>query len=688
MKWHLIFLFACSDSMKSTSDFNFPEENASSGEVLDCEGGSPESEEICDGIDNNCDGQVDEDLTTTFYADADSDGFGSPDDTVSACEVPEGYTMDATDCDDTDPEVYPDAPEFCDGVDNNCDGDPDDGAEATWYPDLDEDGYGDSTLPETGCSPGPKYTTTDGDCDDTNSEVSPGGVEVCDGLDNNCDQQIDEGVLFTFYKDSDGDGFGSPEETMNVCEPTDGLVENSEDCDDSDSYVNPDAAELCDSVDNNCDGVIDEDGSADGTAFYLDSDGDGYGDRNSQIQSCDIPSGYVDNFSDCDDSSADVSPSSPEFCNSQDDDCDGTVDESDAFDAVIFYVDNDGDGFGDPNQSSRGCVVQTGHVIDSTDCDDANNSVNPGASEICNGSDDNCDGNIDETLPQIVYYSDSDGDGFGDPYSSQTACQQPFGMVSDSSDCDDSDPNVNPDALEICDLLDNDCDGQFEVGTDASCPAESCLEIIILDPGIPDGVYWIDPDGIGSYEAYCDMSTDSGGWTLLLKTSGAKGALHYAHNLWTNNNLLNENSLNTSTSSTAKLQAYLNLPIEELNGCFPTQNGHCIYAEVGPHSSAKELFSGNTMQIGSGFNGQMNNSWSHQNHCNYFGVNTPHSTRARFGFSSNNENNCNSNDSAIGFGLGTGSNSGWARYSSGMICDWYCTNGDAEVGFPGLLWGR
>ena len=87
----------------------------------------PGAEEVCDGIDNNCDGQFDEEVTTTFYADSDSDGYGNPDIITEACEQPSGYVPQGTDCDDTQSSVYPSAEEVCDGLDNDCDGLADEG---------------------------------------------------------------------------------------------------------------------------------------------------------------------------------------------------------------------------------------------------------------------------------------------------------------------------------------------------------------------------------------------------------------------------------------------------------------------------------------------------------------------------------------------------------------------------------
>ena len=71
------------------------------------------------------------------------------------------------------------------------------------------------------------------DCNDNDSAVSPAGEELCDGIDNNCDGQIDEGVTTSFYADSDEDGYGNPNIVVEACSPNDGLVSNGNDCDDT-----------------------------------------------------------------------------------------------------------------------------------------------------------------------------------------------------------------------------------------------------------------------------------------------------------------------------------------------------------------------------------------------------------------------------------------------------------------------
>ncbi len=314
----------------------------------------PGAEEICDGLDNDCDPATDE------MADADGDGF-------SACDG---------DCDDANDAVYPGADEICDGLDNDCDPATDEGTDD----DLDT------------------FTECDGDCDDGNPAVYPGAAEVCDGVDNDCD-----GALGVEEVDGDGDG-------QMVCEG---------DCDDTDDTTFLGAPEQCDGVDNDCDGVIDNDTG-------LDGDGDGF-------NACQ---------GDCNDFDANTYPGATEICDGADNDCDGSVplDEQDAdgdgwmacngdcddSDATLTPVDGDGDGLS---------------TCDG-DCDDTDADNFPGNPEVCDGQDNDCDGLADGLDPDIL---DQDGDG-----------------VDECSDCDDLDPGNFPGNVETCDNNDNDCDGLID----------------------------------------------------------------------------------------------------------------------------------------------------------------------------------------------------------------------------------
>ncbi len=171
----------------------------------------------------------------TGLSDADGDGFLARDD-----------------CDDDDPAAHPGAAEVCDEVDNNCDGAVDEGVTMTLYLDIDEDGYGDAA--EEGCAEGFGLVSVAGDCDDADAAIYPGADDVCDDVDNDCDDLVDEGLLIALYADADGDGYGVETSVTEGCEETEGWSAQSGDCDDADPAKSPGTPEVCeDGLDQNCD---------------------------------------------------------------------------------------------------------------------------------------------------------------------------------------------------------------------------------------------------------------------------------------------------------------------------------------------------------------------------------------------------------------------------------------------------
>ena len=103
------------------------------------------------------------------------------------------------------------------------------------------------------------YTPAEGDCDDDDPEVNPGAIEVCNGLNDDCDEEIDEGLGFLAYRDADADGFGTTTDFLEICELPDGYTLIGGDCDDSNAAISPGAVELCNELDDDCDGLVDED---------------------------------------------------------------------------------------------------------------------------------------------------------------------------------------------------------------------------------------------------------------------------------------------------------------------------------------------------------------------------------------------------------------------------------------------
>jgi hypothetical protein len=420
---------------------------------------NPGASESCNGIDDNCDGNIDEGVQTTYYADMDGDTYGDAGNTTMACSMPEGYVADATDCNDADAAVNPAATEVCNGIDDNCDGNNDEGLTfTTYYADADGDTYGDAGSTVSTCDGAPEgYVSDATDCNDADGAVNPGATEVCNGIDDNCDGNIDEGVQNTYYADMDGDSYGDAGSTTMACSAPEGYVSDATDCNDADGAVNPGATEVCNGIDDNCDGNTDE--GVENT-YYADADGDTYGDAGSTTMACSAPEGYVSDATDCNDADGAVNPGATEVCNGIDDNCDGNTDEGVE---NTYYADADGDTYGDAGSTTMACSAPEGYVSDATDCNDADGAVNPGATEVCNGIDDNCDGNTDEGV-QNTYYADADGDTYGDAGSTTMACSAPEGYVSDATDCNDADGAVNPGATEVCNGIDDNCDGNIDEG--------------------------------------------------------------------------------------------------------------------------------------------------------------------------------------------------------------------------------
>lgn len=556
---------------------------------------NPGAQETCNGIDDDCDGLIDDDDPdvdisghTTWYADADGDGFGDAAVTQLACSQPSGYVDNADDCNDNDASINPGATEIaCNGIDENCDGEPDhDRGHALRF-----DGGNDRVLignapllnpdhitveawvkatsiltyrgvaTKRNCcgantfqwsmqgdpynmsfgafgingggiavDPNPMNTTEwihfagtyDGDkvrlyrngvmvavqegdgplikpswpvmigARDGNADHWPGYIDEVRIWDHarteseinatmNCELAGNEPGLIAYYDFNQGEAEGSNAgiTTLPDLSPNgfNGALQNfalsgsTSNWTTSEAILNGSCStapqEICNGLDDDCDGFIDEGVSV---IYYADADGDGYGDSNisNSISSCTPPNGYVTNSDDCDDSNASINPDAQEICNGIDDDCDGLIDDDDPDVDITsqstWYADADGDGFGDANATQLACNPPTNYVDNADDCDDNDAGIHPDANEVCNGIDDDCDGLIDETDPDIsgqpIWYADVDGDGFGDLAATQLACDPPTGYVDNAGDCDDTDPNIYAlDCNGICGGTVGDMDG-------------------------------------------------------------------------------------------------------------------------------------------------------------------------------------------------------------------------------------
>ena len=203
-----------------------------------------------------------------------------------------------------------------------------------------------------------------------------------------------------------------------------------------------------------------------------------------------------------------------------DDSTPGT-DSQPATDCSDGYVDVDLDGYG-TGDIVLICEGESG-ASEGGDCDDSDPQVFPGASEVCDDVDQDCDSTVDEGVVQI-FWLDADSDGFGSPAESIQACVAPDGYADNDGDCNDSNNAAFPGATEVCNADDEDCDNGVDeglAGTEELCAATSCATILLENADATDGVYWIDTAD-GALQTRCDMS--GGGWTLaFLKNSLDEG---------------------------------------------------------------------------------------------------------------------------------------------------------------------
>ncbi|MFY7668412.1 MAG: MopE-related protein [Crocinitomicaceae bacterium] len=484
---------------------------------------NPNAQEICDSIDNNCDGLIDNGLTFfTYYVDADGDTYGSTNDSIVACSQPTGYVLNNTDCDDSNASINPGATDVpVNGIDEDCNG-----VDAPLIPLLlglyeftqasacpvtstsvsnQPTGatFGDFGTQNTICSPAAnvfnnsswnltqnldstefnEFSIQASDCKTLNLDriafnhrcSGTGGTPtwiirssldnysstIASGLSgNNNNVNLDDTVFLNsgfqgisqvtfrfyitgigqtgstwrmdnvsvygnilsltpqlYYADGDGDGYGNPLVDSLACSVPQNFVLDNTDCDDANNFINP------------------------LTIWYLDSDGDQIGDSTQTFIGCSSPVGYVLDAGDCDDNNVQI------------------------FGPVTYYLDNDGDTFGETSSAQTSCQNPgVGYVTVGGDCNDSDPLINPNAIEICDGIDNDCDGLADDGLVFAMYYVDADGDGFGDEATGAESCSQPQNTITVGGDCDDANDQIYPGATEICDAVDNDCDGSTDEG--------------------------------------------------------------------------------------------------------------------------------------------------------------------------------------------------------------------------------
>ena len=516
---------------------NYGVETCTGGEWDECQGGVQPTLERCDGLDNDCDGMVDEGAFTRYYGDVDGDGWGNGEDTTLACRPPEGYVDRDGDCDDFDRAINPDALDICDGIDNDCDQHID-GLELVVDPQFQclNQGVCEGTTPS--CQGAEGLT-----CIYPELEFQPNGENRCDDLDNDCDGLVDEMLTTLWYRDFDGDGFGDDDTAVLVCaRPGEGFVARGGDCQDDDETIHPDADEICDGVDNNCNVRIDD------LDEQLVPAPPGTCPPNRGVCRGLEPVCLGEAGWSCPVERAGYEPNGETLCDGLDNDCDGPIDESisqpcgidvgvctsgqsvciagrfgpcsgvegvaptddESSIGLCDGLDNDCDG-----DTDEGCDCLDGDRVpcgsDVGVCRTGESVCFGGRYGPCDGQgpiaefcdpeflDHNCDGrdDIEAGLTTLVF-DDGDGDGFGSGVAYHQCGPARVGQADRGGDCEDQDPRINPGAIEVCDGIDNDCNGQIDeaappadtrclfrgvcVGTTPTCQGEAGWTCIIASP--------------------------------------------------------------------------------------------------------------------------------------------------------------------------------------------------------------
>ncbi len=495
------------DGFISTSCFN-PRPGGGENRGDDCDDGrptiNPDGVEACDGRDNDCDTMIDEDVLETYYRDADGDNFGDDTMTMMDCTAPAGWVFVGGDCNDRDRTINPGATELCDTIDNNCSGtadDPPSGCSCTTGdtrgcgPLAAFDGVGICRRSSQTCVAGRWPTECPGAVyPRTSSSGTP--YDPCGMGDEDCDGTVDEDGLLPYYLDADRDGYGNPAARMDFCpgdEPST-YVTNSRDCDDSVMSINPDAIEICDGIDNDCMGGIDNVVPACGGCLsgMTRPCGTNTGVCMRGTETCSVAGVW--------EGCTATMPESPfEQCGGGDEDCDGLTNDADPdimtspasmTGAQVWWRDADGDTYGTMSDARTACVAPAGYVLSTlgNDCNDTVGGtppgalINPGQPELCNGYDDNCTMGADEGCGGVCTVGMSracpDGSDVGDCVAGTQTCTAggTWGTCAGQ---------IGP-VVEQCGGGDEDCDGMTND----------------IDPSLPISMtgaseYWQDMDGDG-----------------------------------------------------------------------------------------------------------------------------------------------------------------------------------------------
>ncbi len=446
----------------------------------------------------------------TWYQDSDNDTYGDPAVFQSACAQPSGYVLNNTDCAPADDSKW---------------------RTGTFYVDGDTDGYGAGTGQVLcyGAATPVGYSAFSTDCNDSNAAINPGATEICDGVDNDCDATIDEGLT-----DTDGDSMA---DCVDPDDDNDGVADGSDPND-----TNPD---ICG-----------------------DSDGDG----------CDDCAIGTDNFGPLADnlpSNDGTDTDSDGFCDlgDPDDDNDGVADGSDCapldntkWHFQVLWIDNDNDGYdGGSEVVCYGATIPTGYKLltDGPDCDDNDPNIKPGATELCDGIDNNCINGIDEGFPNTdgdampdcldpdddndgvadgsdcdpldgsiwqmgMFWIDADNDGYDNGQANicyGNSTPSGYKTTTLGTDCIDNNAAINPGAAEICDFIDNNCDGMVDENCSddyfittwkSNNPGGSPTSVMFPGVGTNYKIYWED----ASNSAINGILTGNGSTVITFPVAG------------------------------------------------------------------------------------------------------------------------------------------------------------------------